>query len=92
MGIYDEFASKIQSAAMTSDLRLFVERLSRKMGLRSFKTTAIDNVLKCSDASITLDVLRNETSLIVVMMRVWQEENGLATKLNELGYTGSTQR
>lgn len=92
MGIYDEFASKIQSAAMTSDLRLFVERLARKMGLRSFKTTAVDAILLRSDGAATLDVLRNETSLIVVMMRVFQEENGLAAKLNELGYVGSTQK
>lgn len=88
MGIYDEFASKIQSAAMTSDLSLFVERLARKMGVRSFKGTTVDSILKRTDATLTLDVLRNETSLVVVLMRVYQEENNLSQRLEDLGYVG----
>jgi hypothetical protein len=91
-GIYDEFASKIQSAAMTSDIHLFAERLARKMGLRSFKGTTIDAILKRCDPAGTLDVLRNETSLIVVMMRVFQEENSLSQRLDDIGYSGAQGR
>ena len=91
-GIYDEFASKMQSAAMTSDISLFAERLARKMGLRSFKSTAIDAILRRCDPGCTLDVLRNETSLVVVMMRVSQEENSLSQRLDDLGYLGAQRR
>lgn len=88
MGIYDEFGSKIQSAAMTSHLHSFVEKLSRKMGVRGFKRTSIQAVLDRADERMTLDVLRNETSLIVVMMRVWQEEHKLEEALADAGYVG----
>ena len=75
MGIYDEFQAKVQSAAMTSSLGKFVERLARKMGVRSLNNTRADGILRECDHATVLDLLRTETSMIVIMMRVWQEEH-----------------
>jgi hypothetical protein len=74
MGIWEEFGSKIQSAAMTSDAHRFVEALARKMDVRSLNSDTVPFVLSTCDHDALLDLIRNETTLLVLMLRLRQEE------------------
>jgi hypothetical protein len=75
MGIYDELASKIRSAALTSDLHRFVDTLARKFEVRSISDERVLGVLDSGNPDEILEVLRTETTLVVLMLRVHQEEN-----------------
>lgn len=72
-GIYDELTSKIRSAALTSDLRRFVDSLCKKWDVRSLSDSAVIRIIEKGDHSAILDTLRNETTMIVLMLRVHQE-------------------
>lgn len=69
MGIYDEFLAKVKSSANTPSLSKFVEALCRKMGVVAMKFDAtITNYVKANDPEI-LTALRDETQLIIMLMR-----------------------
>jgi len=69
MKIYDEFTSKIKSAASTNSLAKFVERLCAKLGIRSIGSDAgVRELLAHNDHAI-LSLFRDETQFIVLLMR-----------------------
>ncbi len=71
--VYDLFASRIKSAALTSSLPIFVETLCKKMGVRSISNEKIVDVIKDKKNNALLKLFREETALLVLMMR---ERNG----------------
>lgn len=73
MGIWDEFTSKIKSSAMTTNnYEKFVEKLCRKMEVRSLKFALI-NEISLQDESTKQDILklfREQTQIIVLKLRL----------------------
>ena len=76
IGIWDEFASKVKAAAMTTNsYETFVEKLCKKMDVRSLKFKNIDEISN-QDEEIKkniLKILRNETQIIVLKLRLNKE-------------------
>jgi len=85
MGIYDEYTSKIKSASSNNSLSLFAERLSSKMGIRSIRySKKILDIIEENNPEV-LRLLREETQLIVLLMRdkieTMKEEKGLKEQI-----------
>ena len=76
IGIWDEFASKVKAAAMTTNsYETFVEKLCKKMDVRSLKFKNIDEISN-QDKEIKkniLKILRSETQIIVLKLRLNKE-------------------
>ena len=76
IGIWDEFASKVKAAAMTTNsYETFVEKLCKKMDVRSLKFKNIDEISN-QDKEIKkniLKILRRETQIIVLKLRLNKE-------------------
>ena len=76
IGIWDEFASKVKAAAMTTNsYETFVEKLCKKMDVRSLKFKNIDEISN-QDEEIKkniLKILRSETQIIVLKLRLNKE-------------------
>lgn len=73
MGIWDEFANKVKASAMTTNsYEKFVEKLCRKMDVRSLKFKAIDEISNQSIEMKTaiLKAFREETQIIVLKLRL----------------------
>lgn len=93
-GIYDELASKIRSAALTSSLSEFLESLCRKFEVRSIcgqHLLSVDSIMKSDSAPRVLEIIRSEPSLIVVMLRLELESQGKGEGLKKPGYKGGTK-
>jgi len=80
MKIYEEYQQKIKSAARTGKLSQFIEKLAEKMDSTVSGADAPD-VLKIvrevenNDYDLEiLDILRSETSLLILIMRDVQDE------------------
>jgi len=74
MKIYDEYTSKIRSAANTSDLRRFTDKLAAKMSIRALNySQEMMEIVKENDPEM-LKILRDETQYIVMLMRAIIEE------------------
>ena len=76
IGIWDEFASKVKAAAMTTNsYETFIEKLCKKMDVRSLKFKNIDEISN-QDEEIKkniLKILRSETQIIVLKLRLNKE-------------------
>lgn len=75
-GIWDEYASKIKAAALTTNsYEKFVEKLARKMEIRSLRYKEILNISKQSDEfkQEVLKRIREETLQIVLELRLNNE-------------------
>ena len=76
IGIWDEFARKVKAAAMTTNsYETFVEKLCKKMDVRSLKFKNIDEISN-QDKEIKkniLKILRRETQIIVLKLRLNKE-------------------
>ena len=76
IGIWDEFVSKVKAAAMTTNsYETFVEKLCKKMDVRSLKFKNIDEISN-QDEEIKkniLKILRSETQIIVLKLRLNKE-------------------
>lgn len=73
MGIWDEFSNKIKASAMTTNsYEKFVEKLCRKMDVRSLKFKSIDDISNQSIEMKTaiLKAFREETQVIVLKLRL----------------------
>lgn len=69
MKIYDEFTSKIKSAASTNSIAKFTERLCAKLGIRSISgDIGVRSLLEKNDPEV-LALLRDETQFVVLLMR-----------------------
>lgn len=73
MNIYNELASKIKSAALTDTLERFFEGLCRKMGVKTVYNESVLNIINKADAKALLKLYREETQIIVLMLRTTQE-------------------
>lgn len=82
MKIYDELASKVKSAAMTNTLESFIESLARKMGARTVSPFGLLETISAADKDAVLALLRDQTQIIIVMVRENQE---LKKQKKELG-------
>ncbi|NLP35821.1 MAG: hypothetical protein GX359_11645 [Clostridiales bacterium] len=75
-GIWDEFASKAKAAAMTTNsYEKFVEKLTRKMGVRSLRYREIKDIHMHPDEEkqAVLKMVREETLQLVLKMRLNNE-------------------
>lgn len=73
MRIYDELSSKIKSAAMTNNLDHFLEKFMTKWGVRSISDFGVLDILRNSNHRELLNILRNDTALIILMLRDFQD-------------------
>jgi hypothetical protein len=71
--IYNELASKVKSAAMTNSLESFVESLARKMGCKTVDPNGLLETIASADKDVVLSLLRDETQIIIAMLREHQE-------------------
>ncbi|MFW9872535.1 MAG: hypothetical protein ACFFG0_05480 [Candidatus Thorarchaeota archaeon] len=86
MRIYDELASKIKSAAMTNNLNKFLEKFMLKWGVRSVSDAKILKIIAEYDHNELLNILRNDTAIIILMLRESQElKKELREKNIEIG-------
>lgn len=72
-GIWDEFASKIKASALTTNnYEKFVEKLARKMGVRSLRYKEINQVHEQSEETKlkVLKMIREETLQLVLQVRL----------------------
>lgn len=69
MKIYDEYLSKIRSAACTDTLRHFAERLCGRMGVRSIAVSQGATEILARNNPEILEVLRDETQYVILLMR-----------------------
>lgn len=72
-GIWDEFGSKTKAAAMsTNRYETFVEKLCKKLDIRSLRYNTIDKIAGQSEEFKTgvLKVVREETTLLVLKVRL----------------------
>lgn len=75
-GIWDEFGNKIKAAAMTTNsYEKFVEKLSRKMDVRSLKNSTFSKVGQQDEEfkQAVLKLIREETLQLVLEVRLNKE-------------------
>lgn len=91
-GIWDEFSSKIKASAMTTNsYEKFIEKLCRKMDIRSLRFGQINELQKQSNEfkKQILKILREETLGIVLEVRlnnqIRKEQAQLLKKKNKIG-------
>lgn len=73
LGIWDEFTSKVKSAAMTTtNYETFVEKLCRKMDVRSLRFAMISEISELSEdiKKQILKCFRSETQIIILKLRL----------------------
>jgi len=78
MNIWQQFEDNIRSAAYTSNLGKFVNslcsKLSAQIGRNGEDRAAAKAILQQADARAMLKLLREETTLLVLMVRVVNQE------------------
>lgn len=78
MTIWNQFENEIRSAAYTGNLAKFVNTLCSRLRVDLGRTEAergvAETILKTADDRATLKMLREETTLLVLMVRVENEE------------------
>lgn len=73
LGIWDEFTSKVKATAMTTnDYEKFIDKLCKKMDVRSLRHSQIQEISKMNEKDKTeiLKALRNNTHAIVLELRL----------------------
>lgn len=82
MNIWEQFEANIRSAAYTSNLGKFVNSLCLRMnadiGKNADDRARADKILSELPARETLKMLREETTLLVLMVRVANQEKRAA--------------
>ena len=78
MTIWEQFENEIRSAAYTSSLAKFINlicsRLRVNLGRRADERVVADEILRSADDRIMLKMLREETTMLVLMLRVEREK------------------
>lgn len=76
--IWTQFENEIRAAAYTSSLAKFINsicsRLQVDLGRTDSERAVAEEILRTSDDRATLKMLREETTLLVLMVRVDNEE------------------
>ena len=79
MTIWEQFENEIRSAAYTSSLAKFINsicsRLRVNLGRRADERAEADEILRSADDRIMLKMLREETTMLVLMVRVEREKS-----------------
>jgi hypothetical protein len=73
LGIWDEFTAKVKSTAMTTtSYETFVEKLCRKMDVRSLRFAMISEISELSEdvKKQILKCYRSETQIIILKLRL----------------------
>ena len=75
-GIWAQFEDNLRSAAYTAKLSIFLAKIIQRLGITIYvddieKVTA---VIQCGDDKAVLKMLRDETALLVLLVRVANEE------------------
>lgn len=73
LGIWDEFTSKVKATAMTTnDYERFIDKLCKKMDVRSLRHSQIQEIskMKEKDKVEILKILRNNTHSVVLELRL----------------------
>jgi hypothetical protein len=89
MSIWQQFEDNIRSAAYTSNLGKFLNslclRLSANIGRNGDDRAQADAILQEADATAMLKLLREETALLVLMVRVANQKQREAWKAEHPG-------
>jgi hypothetical protein len=74
--IWEQFENNIKSAAYTDKLPKFLSRITQRLGaaIHDADTVTMTTFLKSASARETLHALRNDTALLVLMVRVQNEK------------------
>lgn len=86
LGIWDEFTSKVKATAMTTnDYEKFIDKLCKKMDVRSLRHSQIQEISKMNEKDKTeiLKALRNNTHAIVLELRLNNQIKREAKELME---------
>lgn len=90
--IWQQFEDNIRSAAYTSNLGKFLNslclKLSANVGRNSDDRVQADAILQEADAKAMLKLLREETTLLVLMVRVANQERREAWEAEHPELTG----
>jgi hypothetical protein len=76
LNIWEQFENNIKSAAYTDKLPKFLSRITQRLGvaIHDADTVVMTTFLKSASARETLHALRNDTALLVLMVRVQNEK------------------
>jgi len=85
--IWDQFESNVRSAAYTSRLATWYDVLCRRLSIavRREDVALIEAVLRSGQDRLILKTLREETALLVLMVRVANEERKEQAKAEQGG-------
>lgn len=83
--IWTQFEENLKSAAYTAKIGVFLDTLTRKLSLnlRAADTESIARVVATVDERTLLKLIRNETTLLILYVRMIQEEKKAAYKERE---------
>lgn len=74
--IWTQLEDNLRSAAYTSKLTTFLDKITTRLGIVIGKedTERVATVIQCSEDKAILKMLREETALLVLLVRVANEE------------------
>lgn len=74
--IWQQFEDNVRSAAYTSKLSHFLSKIVQRLGIeiREIDAVSVAEIIKCAADRDILHALRDETTLLVLMVRVANEE------------------
>lgn len=80
--IWKQFEDNVRSAAYTSRLSHFLSRITQRLGIeiREADAGTVARVIESGDDRAVLRSLRDETTLLVLMVRVANEERRKETR------------
>jgi len=75
-GIWQQFEDNLRSAAYTAKLSTFLAKITQRLGIAIFAddTEKVAAVMQCGEEKAILKMLRDETTLLVLLVRVANEE------------------
>ena len=74
MNIWEQFENQVRSAAYTSSLGKFVNSICLKLNASVRPEAGIEEILNSGSDRAMLKLLRDETTLIVLMVRIANQE------------------
>ncbi len=74
--IWQQFEDNIRSAAYTSKLAAFYDKLTQRLGinLKSVDLELVQSVAGCGEDTAVLKLLRDETTYLVLLVRLRHDE------------------
>lgn len=74
--VWQQFENQIKSAAYTEKLSLFLSRITERLNISigESHTVKVAAFIQCGDDKMVLKMLRDDTALLVLLVRVANEE------------------